>query len=430
MLLGDLLGQAHQASSTTPLYEDLRLVCAADRRLAEARLAPAVLTTAPGLARTHRPHLTAVILTHDEQDRIGDCLDALAEDADEVLLIDSGSRDRTLDIVEHHPMPTRIIHAPWHEDFARQRNLAFDHIHDGWILMVDADETLTRTCAGTIRRGLTLLDALLPGRDIALCPQIQDTHDPAGLYTDLPRVLRADTALRYRGRIHERPYDPHGNAPATIHITSRFEHHGYQKETIRAKDKLKRHTRLIELCRSQEPQNPKWIYYQVRAELPGITGPGHARELFDRLADSLPSYSQSAQDYLHERGEDTWALLCELALRFGGADEVRTYAELLDGAGRRAEAAYFRTIVTMSRTTHLLERLADDAAEALQDPGRSAIRDTGRLHELHGLLALASGRYDRLTTALRAARDHGAGSALTNEINRLKNSLPAAGGPS
>nr|WP_239070005.1 MULTISPECIES: glycosyltransferase family 2 protein [unclassified Streptomyces] len=370
-----------------------------------------------------RPRITAVVLTCDEQERVGDCIRALARDVDEVLVIDSGSTDGTLEIVTKQPVPTRVVHATWRDDFAHQRNLAFDHVREGWILMVDADEVLSAASAGTIRRGLALLDHLLPGIDLAVCPRILDTDDVGGLYTDLPRVLRAQTALRYRGRIHERAYDRQGNAPQSVHLTSLFHHFGYRPAVVEAKSKLDRHARLLDLCRGQEPENPKWIFYQIRAEMNAPTDPARSRELFERLEASLTLCPQGSPDYIADRRQDTWALLCELALRFGGADEIATYAPLLDRAQREAEAAYFRTVVAMSRALAMLSRLADDVEEATRHNPRSTVRQIGRLHELHGLLALASGRYDRIRTALQAALDHGAGSTLAADMAALQRVL-------
>lgn len=371
------------------------------------------------------PRITAVVLTQDEERAIGACLDALAQDVDEVLVVDSGSLDRTLDIVAAHPLPTRIVHAPWQDDFARQRNLALGHVHDGWVLMVDADEVLAPADTGTIRRAAALLERLFPGTELAACPLIIDDHDPAGRYPDLPRLLRASTTLRYRGRIHERPYDIDGKAPPTVHLTTVLHHHGYRPDVVAAKRKEERHARLTALCLAEEPDNPKWHFYQARAQLPGHTAPDAARTLFDRLDAALAHDDRPPCDYTHERRQDTWALLCEIALRFGGTAEIDTYTALLDRSGRGTEAAYYRALVTMSRSLRVLDRLADTTADAVQAVVHADTRTLGRLHELHGLLALTTGRYEHAAPSLREALAHGAGAFLSAELERLRKSVGA-----
>ncbi|MEV7601365.1 glycosyltransferase family 2 protein [Kitasatospora sp. NPDC089797] len=416
MLIHDLLGPTGHPG---PLRTDLALIAGMSPDLA-CRPLPADTGR-----RRAAPRITAVVLTHDEEHAIGACLDALTRDVDEVLVVDSGSSDRTLAVVAAHPLRTRVVHAPWQEDFARQRNLALDHVRDGWVLMVDADEVLDPGSAGTIRRAAALLDRLLPGTELAACPLIVDDHDPGGRYPDLPRLLRARTALRYRGRVHERPYDTGGNAPPTVHLTSLLRHHGYHPDVVSAKGKHERHSRLIALSLAEEPDNPKWAFYQARAELPGCTGPDAARSLFGRLAAATAPDGPAACDYTHERRQDTWALLCELALRFGGTDEIDTYTGLLEAGGRGAEAAYYRVFVTMSRSLRVLARLTDTAGGAVQRAAPADVRTRGRLHELHGLLALAAGRYEHVQAALRAASGHGAGTYLAAELERLRKSIGA-----
>ncbi|MGW1075072.1 glycosyltransferase [Streptomyces sp. NPDC002537] len=339
MLFGDMLSQAHLDHDAGPPWrDDLRLISAVSRQLARTDVAPGATAAGARPRALPAPRITAVVLTCDEQETIGPCLRAVANDVDEVLIIDSGSTDRTLEIAGRQPVPTRIIHAPWQDDFAGQRNLAFDHVSEGWIVMIDADEVLDASSAGGIRRCLSLLDHVLPHTDLAVCPEIVDSGERGGVHTDLPRGLRADTALRFRGRIHERPYDAEGNAPPTVHAAWRFDHYGYRPEVIEAKRKYERHARILEFCRAEEPENPTWDFYQVRAELRDPLGPDRSRELFDLLTASLALAPPGSSDYAAQRREDTWALLCELALRFAGADEVSAFAALLEGADREAEA--------------------------------------------------------------------------------------------
>jgi hypothetical protein len=419
MLVGDLLDQAH-THQDVGWADDLRLVTAVSPALS-------VLTVPTGwplprpFAALARPQVTAVVLTCDDQELIGRCLQSLADDADEFLVIDWGSTDRTLEIVKSQHLPVRIVHAPWRDDFGRQRNLAFDHVTDGWLLMVGADEVLTADARGTIRRSLLLLDQLLGGSDFAICPQIADADDPGGLHTDLPRALRAGSALRYRGRVHERPYDPCGRAARSVHISSRFTRYGQGAEAMAAKRKHERHKRLLALSRVEEPENPKWTFYQVRDELQHPTGPDRSRELSDQLEQSLVRCPPDAPDYFTERNEDSWAVLCQLALRSGAQDSVEAYAARLDDVGRTAEAAYYRTTLAMNRAMDGLAQLGEDIRSKAVQPSLSSVRVIGRLHELDGFLALATGRYELVAPALLAAHRYGAGTDLGAVLAELRN---------
>ena len=80
--------------------------------------------------------LTAVILTLNEENIIGDCLKAL-DFVDRKVLVDSGSQDKTVEIAESLGAE---VHYHEFEDYAKQRNFALQLVDSGWIVMVDADE--------------------------------------------------------------------------------------------------------------------------------------------------------------------------------------------------------------------------------------------------------------------------------------------------
>jgi glycosyltransferase involved in cell wall biosynthesis len=85
------------------------------------------------------PPLSAVIITYNEQDKL---LPALASVAfcSEVVVIDSGSSDRTREIAQAAGARV-IVNAPW-PGFSAQRNFAIDAARHDWILAVDADERI------------------------------------------------------------------------------------------------------------------------------------------------------------------------------------------------------------------------------------------------------------------------------------------------
>jgi len=80
-----------------------------------------------------------VVITKNEEKRIGDCLKRLNW-CDEVVLVDSRSGDRTLDIARS--MGARVFVKDW-EGFGAQKNFGMDQASGDWILFVEADEWIT-----------------------------------------------------------------------------------------------------------------------------------------------------------------------------------------------------------------------------------------------------------------------------------------------
>ena len=84
--------------------------------------------------------LSVVIITRDEEEAIGAALDSVAF-ADEIVLVDSGSRDRTVEIARARG--AKVIETTDWPGFGAQKNRALDHATHDWVLSLDADERVT-----------------------------------------------------------------------------------------------------------------------------------------------------------------------------------------------------------------------------------------------------------------------------------------------
>lgn len=82
--------------------------------------------------------LSVAIITLNEEERLAECLAGLSFAA-EVVVVDSGSRDRTVAIAEAHG--ARVLHQPW-LGFGRQKQFAIDQCRNRWALVLDADERI------------------------------------------------------------------------------------------------------------------------------------------------------------------------------------------------------------------------------------------------------------------------------------------------
>ncbi|HXS47887.1 MAG TPA: glycosyltransferase family 2 protein, partial [Solirubrobacterales bacterium] len=113
--------------------------------------------------------LTACVIARNEEQRLPACLQSL-EFCDEVVVVDSGSRDRTREIARE--AGARVIENPW-RGFAVQRNVALDHASGSWVLEIDADERVGPELAREIRALLEsppteVRMAAIPMRDVFL----------------------------------------------------------------------------------------------------------------------------------------------------------------------------------------------------------------------------------------------------------------------
>ena len=93
--------------------------------------------------------LIGIVLAHNEEDHIMDCIHSLRW-VDEVVVFESNkSTDRTIELAEK--AGARVIRHDF-EDFAQQRNAALEMVDAEWILFLDADERIPAALSSEIRR--------------------------------------------------------------------------------------------------------------------------------------------------------------------------------------------------------------------------------------------------------------------------------------
>jgi len=92
--------------------------------------------------------LSCCIITKNEALRIGDCIRAVKDLADDIVVVDSGSTDETIAIAES--LGARVIHHDW-PGYGPQKRYAEDCARHDWILNVDADEMVTPELAREIK---------------------------------------------------------------------------------------------------------------------------------------------------------------------------------------------------------------------------------------------------------------------------------------
>lgn len=106
--------------------------------------------------------ITATIITLDEQGNIARAIESVGF-CDEILVVDSGSTDRTVAVAKS--MGATVICKDW-PGYAAQKNFAAEHSRNDWILSLDADEALTPRLAASIKR-LPPVDPHCAGYDFA-----------------------------------------------------------------------------------------------------------------------------------------------------------------------------------------------------------------------------------------------------------------------
>jgi glycosyltransferase involved in cell wall biosynthesis len=103
---------------------------------------------------TPKPTLSLIVITHNEEELIGQCLRS-ASFCDELIVVDSFSTDRTVAIAEE--LGARVFRQEF-TDYVRQKQISLDRATGEWVLLLDADEQVTWDLAREIETTLTSPD--------------------------------------------------------------------------------------------------------------------------------------------------------------------------------------------------------------------------------------------------------------------------------
>ncbi len=164
---------------------------------------------------SRKADISVIILTKNEEERITRCIDS-ARFADEIVVVDSGSTDRTCDLA--HELGARVVNNPWPEDFSVQRNFADPRAKHSWILHLDADEQVSRELAeeildfleGEEREGYAA--GRMPRKELIFGRWIEH----GGWYPQHKLRLYRKGSGTWKGRVHER-FEPEGEVKTFKH---------------------------------------------------------------------------------------------------------------------------------------------------------------------------------------------------------------------
>jgi tetratricopeptide (TPR) repeat protein len=141
--------------------------------------------------------VSAALIVRDESAFIEACLESLADHVDEIVVVDTGSQDDTIEKAQRFPI--KLHRFEWCDDFSAARNYAIAQASGDWILYIDADERLEVPEPAIWQA--TLADRAKAAWRLRFYRRVGWTP-----ISEL-RLFRNDPRIRFRGVIHERMQD-------------------------------------------------------------------------------------------------------------------------------------------------------------------------------------------------------------------------------
>lgn len=206
-----------------------------------------------------RPRLSLCMIVRDEEDCLPCCLDSVKSVVDEIIIVDTGSRDRSREIAISYG--AKVYDYEWSDDFAAARNASLEKATGEWILYLDADEAIHNADGPKLRALLNSVD--LEGYFLLELNHI--TADPTrNISTHItPRLFRNRPEYRFVGRIHESLNPQAVNPRLHLFRTAfdiRIHHDGYRMDHPKLKEKIQRNLRILSTDKPDPPDNPFYFF--------------------------------------------------------------------------------------------------------------------------------------------------------------------------
>lgn len=141
----------------------------------------------------NHPRLSLCMIVRDEEENLRDCLLPLYDSFDEIIVVDTGSRDQTPQLAKK--MGAKIFHFPWQDDFSAARNVSLSYAQGDWIFWMDADDRITPNEAQKIRE--------LAGADVKRAFSFKVVNQGTQKEFYQLRLFPKLPGVKFEGPIHE-----------------------------------------------------------------------------------------------------------------------------------------------------------------------------------------------------------------------------------
>lgn len=344
--------------------------------------------------------ISLCMIVKDEAKNLPRCLASVKDLVDEIVVIDTGSGDATPTIAE--AAGAKVNFLIWGDDFAHARNVSLDQATKDWVLVLDADETLTKAGRSLIQSikkekplgkvdPADLLMVMMMRREIAA------NQSP---YTQVSRLFRNHEQLKFIRPYHESVDE---SVEALLSAQKHWQvaqfgdvaidHTGYSVSEIAAKGKLARARRIMEGHLQAHPQDA----YMANKLGALYTQSDEWEKAIATLTTALRSgnFDPMTQYELHYHLGIARRHLVPLAGQFEAAEADYRKAISLPIAGRLKLGAYLNLGALLKMKGDLAGALAQYEAAARIDPNQPMTYfNLGVVHRAKGYLEPALRAYE------------------------------------
>ncbi len=204
-----------------------------------------------------QPTISLCMIVKNEEKFLPICLDSVKDFVDEMIIVDTGSTDRTVEIAKRYH--AKVYHHIWENSFSKARNYSLQYATSEWILILDADEEIDR---GDVHK---LREELKDERsNVILLPVFSKSYKGKNLGVgNSERIFRNRLGFRYEGIVHNilRCSGPFKRGNIKVH------HYGYNLDEKKMGKKFQRTSTLLKSQIKETPEDPIPHHYLASSYL-------------------------------------------------------------------------------------------------------------------------------------------------------------------
>ena len=352
------------------------------------------------MRKVKRPTISLCMIVKDEEEFLSQCLQNVEGVVDEVIIVDTGSSDATLEIA--HSFKAKVFQHEWKEDFSEARNFSLSHATSEWILFLDADELLEQKSAQ--RLPVVLQSTRYFGFFFCIYNIKEDGFVSGRHYT--VRLFRNQKGVRFAGKIHEQVL-PLGKL---VYSGMNIYHFGYDLDPERMKKKNERNAHILKQAIASRGEDPVLRYHLANIHL--LLGEykqamEHAKvgmELTEKVKEKNSLYLTTLQvltEVYYHLGEWDKAEACcskSLSIRDDFIDALYTLARIY-----RLKNDYRRTILTYHRFLEKKRLIDCETERGFFFRGLTSWGKEAKAHNDLGGIFYENGNLDRAIEEVRKA---------------------------
>ncbi len=191
------------------------------------------------------------MIVKNEENMLPDCLESVKDIIDQVVIVDTGSTDKTIEIAES--FGAEIHHFDWCDDFSAARNESIKYATGDWVLWMDADERLDSNSLSEFKHYIRSKEKPLYYK-VMIRSSMNDgklTHD-----SDAHRLFSNHYGIQFQNRIHEQiSYSAHDIGAKEKTSTILLHHVGYDNRHVDLDKKVVRNRKLLIQMAEEKPDS-------------------------------------------------------------------------------------------------------------------------------------------------------------------------------